>query len=252
MSVTVSIITVVRNGASTIRDCLTSVASQTYPVEHIIIDGGSTDETLKIVGEYPHVAHVVSEPDRGIYDAMNKGIARTTGDVIGILNADDLYADRDVVATIAAEFRARPVQSVFGDLVYVNRGDVNRIVRYYRSARCTPDRFAYGWMPAHPTFYVKRACYEQYGVFKTDYHIASDFELLARFLGRHRITYRYIPQVLIKMRAGGVSTKSWRSNVTLNREIVRACTENGIKTNYLMVYSKYLTKVYQLLDRPRR
>ena len=251
MSYSVSIITVVYNGSATIRDCLASVASQTYPAEHIIIDGGSIDDTLEIVREFPHVARVVSEPDGGIYDAMNKGLIKASGDVIGILNADDFYVDNDVIATIAAAFASHNVESVFGDLVYVRRDDTNRVVRYYNSARCSPDRFAYGWMPAHPTFFVKRACYEQYGLFKTDYRIASDFELLARFLGKHRISYRYIPKVMIKMRAGGMSTKSWRSNVILNREILRACSENGIRTNYCMVYSKYLTKLFQLWDRPR-
>ncbi len=249
----VSIITVVRNNAATVAGCIESVLGQTHPdIEYIIVDGGSTDGTVEIIRTYERkLSRFISEPDNGIYDAMNNGIGAASGDVIGILNSDDFYADPSVITTVASAFAAYNVQAVFGDLVYVKRDDTNKVVRYYSSAGFTPDRFAYGWMPAHPTFFVKRACYEQFGLFKTDYRIAADFELLARFLGKHHVSYRYIPRVMIKMRTGGLSTRSWRSNVILNREIVRACSENGIRTNAVMVYSKYLTKVFQLLQRPR-
>jgi glycosyltransferase involved in cell wall biosynthesis len=250
MSLSMSIITVVRNGEDTIRDCLSSVAFQSHRCVHVIIDGGSTDNTLEVVSEFPHVARLVSEPDCGIYDAMNKGIARVSGDIIGILNSDDFYVDNAVLSRVANAFAAHDIQSAFGDLVYVKKNDTEKIVRYYSSAGCTPEKFAYGWMPAHPTFFVRRHCYEEFGLFKTDYRIAADFELLARFLAKNRISYHYLPEVLVKMRSGGVSTKSWRSNVILNREIVRACRENGIATSYVKVYSKYFAKVSQLLRRP--
>jgi len=249
MSCTVSIITVVYNGAPTIRDCLASVASQTFPAEHIIIDGGSTDDTLKIVSEFPHVSRIVSEPDQGMYDAMNKGIRLATGDIVGILNADDVYVDGHVLEKIAAAF-APGVDAVFADLVYVRPEDLQRVVRYYRADRFTPEQFASGRMPPHPTVFLRRSVYEKYGLFKTDYRIAADFELLARFLARHRIAYRYLPEVIVKMRTGGVSTRGLTSNLVLNREILRACRENGIRTNLVRVYSKYLTKIFQLVRKP--
>lgn len=249
---TVSIITVVRNGADTIRDCIESVLGQSYPVEYIVIDGGSTDGTMDIVRGYSsRIAKMVSEPDKGIYDAMNKGIAAATGDIVGCLNADDIYADNEAVATVMREFEAKGVDSVFADLVYVKREDTSRVVRYYNSSSFKPDMFAYGWMPGHPTFFVKRSCYEKYGLFKTDYAIAADYEMLTRMLGKHRISYSHIPRVLTKMRTGGVSTKNFKSNWILNREILRACAENGIDTNVFKVYSKYLTKAFQLFQRPK-
>ncbi len=249
----VSIITVVYNNKYYIEECINSVLGQTYKnLEFIVIDGGSTDGTIEIVNKYENkLSKFISEPDNGIYDAMNKGIRLSSGNIIGILNSDDFYVDNDVISTVVAEFNTKKVDSVYGDLVYVKEDDTNKIVRYYNSSHCTPDKFAYGWMPAHPTFFVKRTCYEEYGFFKTNYKIASDFELLCRFLGKHRISYSYIPKVLIKMRVGGLSTRTWRSNLILNKEIVRACAENAIKTSYFMVYSKYLTKIFQLFHRPR-
>jgi glycosyltransferase involved in cell wall biosynthesis len=246
----VSIITAVYNSVRTIRDCVASVRSQTYAdKEHIIIDGGSTDGTLALVRSFPHVSHVVSEPDQGIYDAMNKGIRLATGDIVGILNADDVYVDSHVMGKVVATF-ASDVDAVFADLVYVRPDDLQRVVRYYRADRFTPEQFASGWMPPHPTFFVRRSVYERYGLFKTDYQIAADFELLARFLAHHRIAYRYIPEVIVKMRTGGVSTRGLASNLVLNQEILRACRENGIRTNIVRVYSKYLTKIFQLVRKP--
>ncbi len=249
----VSIITVVFNNKDTIGDTIASVASQNYPyVEHIIVDGLSTDGTMDIItANKDRFTKVISEPDKGIYDAMNKGIAAATGDIIGCLNGDDFYADNEAISTVVREFEAKGVDSVFADLVYVKREDPSRVVRYYDSSSFHPGMFAYGWMPAHPTFFVKRSCYKKYGVFKTDYAIAADYEMLARMLGKHRITYSHIPRVLTKMRTGGVSTKNFKSNWILNREIMRACKENGIQTNYFKIYSKYATKMFQLVQRPK-
>ncbi|MBN8563410.1 MAG: glycosyltransferase [Leptolyngbya sp. UWPOB_LEPTO1] len=248
----VSIITVTYNAAATIRDTIESVLAQDYPnIEHIIIDGASKDNTAEIVQSYgDRIARFVSEPDRGMYDGMNKGIKLATGDAIAILNADDVYLNSHVISTIVNQFEQHQVDSVFADLVYVKHDEPDKIVRYYSSAHFHPDKFAYGWMPAHPTFVVKRWAFDRYGFFKTDYKIAADYELLIRFLAIHQMSYHYIPQVLVKMRTGGASTANLSSNWILNREIVRGCLENGIQTNMTKVLSKYFVKVFQLVARP--
>jgi len=248
----VSIITVTYNASATIRDTIESVLAQDYPdVEHIIIDGASSDNTAEIVSSYgDRIAQFVSEPDRGMYDGMNKGIKLATGDVVAILNADDFYVNSSVISTIVEQFEQYQVDSVFADLVYVKHDDSDKIVRYYSSASFHPGKFAYGWMPAHPTFVVKRWAFDRYGFFKTDYKIAADYELLIRFLAIHQLSYHYIPQVLVKMRTGGASTANLSSNWILNREIVRGCLENGIQTNLTKVLSKYFVKVFQLVTRP--
>jgi glycosyltransferase involved in cell wall biosynthesis len=248
----VTIITVVRNNRSYLEDCIKSVVAQKYQnIEYVVIDGGSTDGTLDIIQKYrKNISILVSEPDFGMYDAMNKGIQLSSGDIIGILNSDDFYCSSEVINEIEDEFTRKLVDSVFADLVFVDRNNPDKIVRYYKSAYFTPQKFAYGWMPAHPTFFLKRKFYEKYGLFKTNYKIASDYELLVRLLGKYKISYSYIPKVIIKMRKGGISTSSLKSNWVLNREIVRACRENGIQTNMLNVLSKYFTKIFQLIELP--
>lgn len=247
---TISIITATYNAAATVADCLQSVASQTVPVEHIIIDGLSTDNTIEIVQKISPQSRIISEHDNGIYDAMNKGIALATSDIIGILNADDFYVDSQVLEKVIARFKESSADALFADLVYVRPDNLNKVVRYYSGAGFTPDKFTWGWMPPHPTFFVKREFYERYGLFRTDYQIAADYELTARFLARHHLPYTYLPEVIVKMRTGGVSTRNLRSNWILNREILRACAENSIPTNMLKVYSKYFRKVTQLFQRP--
>lgn len=249
----ISIITVSLNNRSTIEDTIRSVIGQDYPhIEYILIDGGSTDGTLDIINRYrSRIAYVVSEPDKGIYDAMNKGIALSTGDVVGTLNADDVYADSQAVRTVAEEFLSRMVDVVYADLVIVKQNDLHKTIRYYDSSKCTLDKFSFGLMPAHPTFFVKKDHYQRCGMFKTDYLIAADFELVVRFLVKYKLTFSHIPRVLVRMRAGGVSTKNFKSNWILNREIVRACRENGIRTNIFKVLSKYCTKVFQFVRRPK-
>jgi glycosyltransferase involved in cell wall biosynthesis len=248
---TISIITVVHNSAGTIRDCIESVLNQNYPIEYVIVDGGSTDGTLDIINEYASkIKRIISEPDNGIYDAINKGIRIASGDIIGIIHSDDFYENNKVISAVINQFETKKVDSIYADLVYVKRTDPKKIVRYYNSSSFTPDKFAYGLMPAHPTFFVRRTSYEEYGLFKTDYKIAADFELLVRFLGKHNLTYSYLPKVIIRMRNGGISTSSFKSNWILNREIIRACKENDVRTNSLKVFSKYFIKIYQLVQRP--
>ena len=248
-SPSVSIITATYNSAATIADCLTSVLSQTWPCEHIIIDGASKDNTLEIVRRVLPLARILSEPDDGIYNAMNKGIRLATGDIVGILNSDDFYAGPHVLEKVTTLFRQSGVDALFADLVYVRPDNLDRVVRYYSGVGFTPEKFARWWMPPHPTFFVRRELYERYGLFHTDYQIAADYELTARFLARYKVRYAYLPEVIVKMRTGGVSTHSLRSTWILNREILRACAENGIPTNILKVYSKYFSKVMQIFER---
>jgi glycosyltransferase involved in cell wall biosynthesis len=248
----VSIITVTYNSEKTVGDTIDSILSQDYSnIEYIIVDGASKDRTIEIVESYGNqISKFISEPDRGMYDAMNKGINLATGDIIGILNSDDFYANQSVISNVVNAFIESDSDSIFGDLVYVNANDLSKVTRYYSSAHFYPKLFAYGWMPAHPTFFVKRWAYEQYGLFQTDYKIAADYELLTRFLAKYKLSYTYLPQVMVKMRTGGASTTNLMSNWILNAEIIRACTENGIKTNWFKVLSKYFKKVFQLIRRP--
>lgn len=253
----ISIITVVHNNKETIKEAIDSVLSQNYDnLEYIIVDGASTDGTVEIINEIIR-AHknknikFVSENDNGVYDAMNKGIDLASGEIVGILNSDDLYYEKCCLSIVMNEFQKKNTDSVFADLVYVQLDNSDKVVRYYSSANFSSAKFSFGWMPAHPTFFVRRKCYEKYGNYKTDYMIAADYELLIRLFRIHNISYSYIPKVLVKMRVGGLSTKSFKSNWILNKEIVRACTENGIKTNMLKVHLKYFTKSLQLIKRPR-
>ena len=248
----ISIITVSYNAARTIEESILSVVAQEHvSIEHIIIDGGSTDGTRVAIEKHRNsLAHVVVEPDNGVYDAMNKGIRLASGDIIGILNADDVYYNNTCLQKVIDAFTEFDTDAVFGDLVYVKPNNPNKIVRYYRSDMFSVEKFARGCMPAHPTFFVRRECYDKYGLFSTDYRIAADFELLVRFLFKNKISYHYIPDILVKMRTGGISTRNLKSNLILNKEIVRACRANGLDTNIAKVLSKYLTKSFQLIRRP--
>lgn len=241
----VSIVTVVFNNAGIVRDAIDSVLSQTYQnIEYIIVDGASTDGTTEIIQSYgDKITIFISEKDKGIYDAMNKGLKLATGDIIGILNSDDFYINNQVISKVIQIFQDNPIDSMFADLVYVRPENLEKVVRYYDSNYFTPSKFAYGWMPAHPTFFVKREVYEKYGYFKLDYKIASDYELLVRFLAKYGVSYYYLREPIIKMRIGGVSTKNLKSNFILNKEILKACSENGIYSNWLMVLSKYPQKI---------
>lgn len=244
----VSIITVVFNNALTIRTTIESVLNQTYKdIEYIIIDGASTDQTLEQIKLYSNkIDHIVSEPDKGMYDAMNKGIKLASGDIVGILNADDFFCDDKVIQKLVDVFVKDKIDAVYGDIQFVNPSNLNKIVRYYSSKRFNPLKFKYGFMPAHPSFYVKREFFEKLGYYKEDYLIASDYELLIRFLYNKEIKYKYIEMPFVTMRTGGVSNKSLKNRFVLNKEIIRACKENGIDTNSLKIYSKYFRKVFEL------
>lgn len=243
----ISVITVCFNSAQTIADTLQSVATQTHPeIEHIVVDGSSTDGTLDVIERHEqHVARLISEPDRGIYDAMNKGLALASGDVIGFLNADDVYADNGVLERVSATMARDDLDALFGDVAFFSSNDPQRDVRIYRSVRFRPDRIAWGWMPAHPALFVRREVFQRVGVFRTDYRIAGDFEFVARAFGKNTLRYRHLPEVLVRMRTGGISTAGWRNTLLLNREVLRACRENGIQTNMLKVLSKYPAKLLE-------
>ena len=245
----VSIITVVYNNQATVDFAIRSVLGQDYSdIEYIVIDGNSTDETIEKIQKYKdHITYFLSEPDKGIYDAMNKGLNLATGDTIGILNSDDFYIDTTIISQVVQEFQTKQIDLVFGDIVYVKPDALNKITRYYGSANFHPKKFAWGWMPGHPSCFLKREIYEKYGYFKTDYKIAADYEILTRFMAKYGISYTYIPKVFVKMRTGGVSSANLKSNWILNKEIVRACRENGIETNMPKVLLKYFTKIFQLV-----
>ncbi len=270
---TISIITVTHNAATTIGNCLQSLAAQTHPFEHIIIDGASTDATLEIARGISPFCRIVSESDRGIYDAMNKGIALATGEVVGILNADDFYASPQVLEKIAHVFRDPAVEACYADLEYVKfRETMNndrekgidqrtahseslqdsalitqsfQVVRYWKSGAFSPNRFKWGWMPPHPTFFVRRSVYERYGTFRFDMGSAADYELMLRFLFRHGITTVYIPEVLVRMRVGGASNATLAARFKANRMDKQAWRVNGLKPYPWTLLCKPLRKIFQ-------
>jgi glycosyltransferase involved in cell wall biosynthesis len=247
-----TIITVCFNSVSTIRDAIDSVLSQDYPgIEYIVIDGGSTDGTADVVRSYgSRIDSYVSEQDRGIYDAMNKGLELARGDVVGMLNSDDVYSDPHVVSALIAAMVAARTDSVFADVVYVDRSDTSREIRYYDSGHWRPSRFRYGLMPAHPTFFAKRDLYSRVGRFAVDYQIAGDFEMLVRILYSERASYVHVPRPVVRMRRGGVSTRGLRQLWLLNREIVRACRANGLWTALPIVLLKIPLKLLEFIRRP--
>jgi glycosyltransferase involved in cell wall biosynthesis len=246
---TISIITATYNAAATLADCLRSVASQNHPAEHIIIDGASTDTTLEVVRRVSPASRILSGPDNGIYDAMNKGIALTTGEVVGILNADDFYASPQVLEKVARVFEDPAVMSCYGDLEYVKEcsGVSNgfSVIRYWKSGPFSPDRFYWGWMPPHPTFFVRRSVYERFGLFKLDQGSAADYELMLRLLLKERITTAYIPETLVRMRVGGASNVTFKARLKANRMDRRGWEVNGLKPYPWTTMMKPLRKVVQ-------
>jgi len=244
----ISIVTVCRNSSSLISTCLESVAKQTHAnVEHIVIDGGSTDGTQAVVSQFRHVKTLVSEPDRGLYDAMNKGIRLATGDVVGILNADDFYPSDSVLDTVSAAFDDDHIAATIGDVAFVSPGNLRRVTRYYSASGWTPALFAAGIMPPHPAFFVRREYYETLGLYRTDFQISSDFDLLIRFLHTARLPFCYIPAAMVHMRAGGTSNSSWSRRWLLQQETLRACLDNGIPTSHARLTLRYLRKMIEFL-----
>ena len=245
----VSIITITYNSAETIEDTIRSVASQDYPeIEYIIVDGASNDHTLEIVERYRNsISQVISERDKGIYDAMNKGIAMATGDVIGILNSDDFYADEKVISDIVRTLQQSNSDACYADLVYVDRLETNRVIRSWKSGEYKPGYFLRGWMPPHPTFFVKRKMYLTHGVYSLDLRSAADYELMLRFIHKHSVSLCYLPRVITKMRTGGQSNVSLKNRWRANREDRLAWKMNGLQPGLFTLLRKPLSKLFQYL-----
>ena len=226
----ISVVTAVWNRAATVGGAIDSVAAQTHPhVEHLVIDGGSTDGTLaEVEARRSPGMVVVSEPDRGIYDALNKGLAASTGDVVGLLHSDDFFAHACVIERIAAVFADPAIDAVYGDLDYVSASDPARIIRHWRAGLATPARLRRGWMPPHPTLFVRRRVFETHGAYDTRYRIAADYDAVLRWFGTAAITSAYIPEVLVKMRVGGESNASLAKILRKSREDYRALRTNRI------------------------
>lgn len=251
----ITIITATYNSGKTVRDTIESVLRQTYTdYEYIIKDGGSKDNTLEIVKEYAHKfgerLKIISEPDGGIYVAMNRGLEAATGDVIGILNSDDFYTSDDVLQTIADAFeKDDSLDAVYGDIHFVKDGALDKQVRYYSSELFSRKYMRFGFMPAHPSFYCRRKCYEKYGFFDTSFKIAADFENLLRLIFKGRIKTKYIKKDFVTMRTGGASTAGLNSRVTIMNEHLRAFKKNGIYSNALLLSLRYFYKIYEIIRR---
>lgn len=262
----ISLVTVAFNSVGTLADTIESVLRQQYTdYEYLIVDGGSTDGTVPLIQSYearfrqlqaqcreqglPEPSfRWISEPDRGLYDGLNKGIRMATGRVVGIINSDDFYHRTDIFCIIAQAFATHPdTQAIYGDVRFVTSRNIDKTVRYYSSARFRPSLFRWGWMPAHPTFFTYRQNFERYGYYKHDYAIAADFELLIRFLLTHHLPATYLPVDFLKMRVGGRSTSGIRANLRINRENARACRENGVWTCLPMLMLRYIVKVFEFL-----
>lgn len=246
--ITITIITVCYNSATTIRDALASVAAQSYKrVEHVIVDGGSKDATVELIRRWQkHTVRLITEPDLGIYDAMNKGISMATGDVIGILNADDIYADDTVFSQLAEVFSEPTIDACYSDLVYVDKCNLKKVIRYWRSRPFESGLFEKGWVPAHPTFFVRKKIYEQYGAFDLDYKLAADYDLMARFLAKYKIRTIYVPRVLVKMRVGGATNMNIKNIIKQNIEIFTSCKKNNVKISVLSFLANKITnRVHQ-------
>ena len=242
-----SVVTVCYNAAETIGHCLDSVASQDYPdLEHVVIDGGSTDGTLDLIETCQgRLSQFVSEPDNGIYHAMNKGLAMATGEVVGFLNADDFLAHDAVISTIANAMEKHHSDAVYGDLDYVDAADMNRVVRRWKPGTYRPGAFRKGWVPPHLTFYCRKAVYDRLGGYREDFMVAADFELMLRFIEKHHIPVHYLPEVLVNMRAGGTADclkGRWRGN----REILKSFGINGLRLSPLFFLYKPIAKLSQL------
>lgn len=250
----ISIITVALNSEILIKDSIQSVMKQNYQnIEFIIIDGGSCDHTISIAKTYKkHISKLISEPDKGVYDAMNKGLKIATGEIIGFLNSDDIYANDKVLSNVATLFKNKPfLDACYADLIYTDRTDTSKIVRYWKSSEFIPGSFSKGWCPPHPTFFVRRSVYERFGKFNLSYDISSDCELMMRFLEVHKINATYIPELWVKMRMGGLSNKRFKNILNQNQEVLNALNKHGLKKNIFIFFTyKIFSRLKQFFYRP--
>ncbi|NDK54511.1 glycosyltransferase family 2 protein [Pontibacter fetidus] len=243
----ISVITVVYNNRETIADAIESVLGQTYHnVEFIVVDGLSTDGTVEVIQNYKsRISRFVSERDAGLYDAINKGIKLATGDVVGFLHSDDIFYGPDSISRVAAAFSAHDTDCVYGDLLYVQKTDTTKVVRNWVSGKYNRISFLFGWMPPHPTFYVKREVYQRLGLYNTSFKSAADYELMLRYLYKHQITASYIPETLVKMRVGGKSNLTFKNRIRANQEDQQAWLINGLKPYFFTRLLKPLRKLVQ-------
>ncbi|HXD92087.1 MAG TPA: glycosyltransferase family 2 protein [Bacteroidia bacterium] len=245
----ISIITVTYNSAQTLEQTIQTVLAQTYPnVEYIIVDGKSTDNTLAVIEKYrDRISTFVSEKDDGLYHALNKGIALATGDIIGILHADDFYIDNTVLTKVAETFAAKKADAVYADLYYVDKDNTDKIIRTWKSGEYKASNFLWGWMPPHPTFFVKKEFYTKHGAFNTNLRTAADYEIMLRLLYRHNIKAAYLPKFIIKMRVGGQSNATVKNRVKANNEDRMAWKLNDLKPYFFTLTLKPLRKITQFL-----
>lgn len=245
----ISIITVTYNSAATLEHTIQSVLLQDHPdVEYIVVDGASTDDTLSVIRRYRHkISHFVSEKDEGLYFALNKGIAMATGDIIGILHADDFYTSDEVLTGIDETFKMSGADAVYADLYYVDQNNTDKIVRKWHSGKYSDGKFFWGWMPPHPTFFVKRQVYQKFGAFNTTLRTSADYELMLRLIHKHKIKLAYLPEYIVKMRMGGQSNANVKNRVKANKEDRKAWEINGIKPYFFTLMLKPLRKIFQFL-----
>lgn len=235
------------NGAETIFRTLQSIRSQNYAnLEHVIIDGGSKDGTLDVIDKYKVSNTIlISEKDYGLYDAMNKGLKLASGDIICFLNSNDYYADDNILDVVVENFSNANCDIVFGDVEYFDKNRIEVTVRRYNSSSFSPEKLYLGWMPAHPSLFLRRSIVQSVGLFKSHYTIAGDFDYIARIFKENLVNFKYLHKVLVRMETGGISSSGLRSKITLNREILRSCRENSIKTNYFNMFRRYLSKMWE-------
>ena len=248
MKPTISIITSVWNNEKTIEGAIKSVLSQDYSdIEYIVVDGASSDGTVEVIKKYENqISKFVSEKDKGIYDGLNKGVSLATGDVIGFLHSDDIYADENIISDVVKMFEENETDSIYGDMVYVDKYDTSKIFRYWKSGQYSFKKLCNGWMPPHPTFFVKKEFYDRYGKFDLDFGIAADYDFMLRMLGKYKISTMYLPKVLYKMRVGGASNRSIKNIIQKSREDIKALRNNGIG-GYKTLVMKNLVKIPQFI-----
>ncbi|MEM9885164.1 MAG: glycosyltransferase family 2 protein [Bacteroidota bacterium] len=248
----ISIITVVRNGEETIRDTINCVLRQSYHnIEYIIVDGNSTDNTLSIVKSFgSKIDKIISEPDTGIYNAMNKGLRAATGDYVAFLNADDFYTNTDVISQVVSTARETDADSIYGDLLFVDQNNINKAVRFWRAGHFDRYKMLFGWSVPHPTFFVKKSVFHRCGLFRENFGLSGDYEMMVRFFFKERISAAYIPQTLVRMRVGGAGNSGLQSKWKGNREDLQAWKQNGLKIPFFTILLKPLRKIPQFFHRP--